>query len=181
MPQSNRNTFCQRTDTYRFGSRLCSGGFTQLELLLAVGLLAILLSLGGVFFGGFVHQDQIYTETDRIQNLIQEARARAVAGYTLGGMEALNFGVYFASDRYVLFPGAVFLEDEPFNQVFVLPDGWGFTDISLPDNSVVFAKKTGEVAGFDPLADFVLLSDTRTGQSRRISVNLLGTVTISEP
>lgn len=156
-------------------------GYTLIELLLVIGLLAILLSLGGVVFSNFVRQDQVQSEAEKIQNLIQEARVRTVSGYTLGGELSLNFGVYFDSDRYILFPGLIYSAEDDRNQVFLLPSGWRFSPIFFPGGSVVFEKVSGEVGNYDPAQNFVTLVDSRSGQAKKITVNRLGVVILSDP
>ena len=61
-----------------------------------------------MIFGSFSRQDQLMIESRKIGNLINEARIKTIAGYHLSGESALNFGVHFASDRYVFFSGLTY-------------------------------------------------------------------------
>lgn len=153
-------------------------GLTVVELLISIGVLAILLLLGTVIYSNFAQKDQVLTVGREIENIINEAKAKTMAGFTLGGSEALNFGVYFETDRYVLFPGTSFNPGHIDNQEFTLPTTVSFTNINLPSNSLVFEKVTGEVINYDPVQSSIVLESQRTLEEKIISFNQLGVVTI---
>lgn len=154
-------------------------GLTQVELLLAIGILGVLLALGAIVFGSFARQDQVLVEARKIESVLNEAKMKTMAGLSLGGSQALNFGVYFANDRYFLFPGLVYDPQNSQNQEFLLPEAIEIKWLVLPADSVVFAKISGEVWGFDPSQNYLVLSDQQSDEEKKISINQLGTVTVA--
>ncbi|MFC1727007.1 Tfp pilus assembly protein FimT/FimU [Patescibacteria group bacterium] len=155
-------------------------GFSQIEVLIVIALLVILFSLGTVVYDNFVKKDRLIIEARKIESLISEARVKTVAGFSLGGSQALNFGVYFEDDQYTLFPGTVYSSGNSQNQVFVLPDSVRIDEIFLPADSIVFEKITGEILGFDPVNNYLMIADQQSSMREKISVNQLGVVLIEE-
>ena len=155
-------------------------GFALTELLLSIGILAILMGLGTVVFSNWAHQDRVTVEVRKLVNLINEARSKTLAGYTLGGSSALNFGLYFQNDRYFLFPGTSFNPDDAGNQEFLLPSSVKLSTIELVNDSLVFEKISGEVRNFDPVQNYLIVGDTSANVEKKISVNQLGTVMVEE-
>lgn len=153
-------------------------GLSLIELLVVIGILAILLSLGTVVFGSFIRKDQVLVEARKVESLISEARMKTMAGFSLGQDQALNFGVYFQTDRYFLFPGLTYDALNPNNQEFTLPPTVEIKEISFPSQTIVFEKISGEVFGFDPSQNYLVLSDIRSQEEKKISINQLGVVTI---
>ena len=155
-------------------------GLTVIELLIVVGILAILLTLGTVVFSSFARKDQLLVQAKEIESILNEARMKTMAGFSLGGDEAFNFGVYFQTDRYILFPGSTYDSQNANNQEFILPTTVEIKSISLPSESIVFEKITGEVMGFDPQQNNFILNDKRSQEEKKMSINQLGTVKIED-
>jgi len=143
-----------------------------------VAILAILLSLGGLVYGNFVRQDQLNTEVLKIKNLFAEAQVKTLAGYTGGETDPQNFGLYFEEDSFFLFLGSVYNPSENRNQAFLLPESLTFSEINLPSDSVVFERVSGQVVDFDTDQNYLILTDSLTGQAKRLTINQLGVVVV---
>ena len=155
-------------------------GFSQIELLMVIGLLMILFLLGGVVSRNFLKKDQLMMETRKIESLINEARIKTVAGFMTDGGVTSNFGIYFEFDRYFLFPGESYDSEDQNNQEFAFPSVVEASTISLPNNSLIFEKITGEVKDFDPNQNFLMIRDQESQSEKKISFNQLGTVVIED-
>lgn len=155
-------------------------GYSQIEIIVVIGILAMIFLLGTVVFGSFVRKDTILVETKKIQSLISEARVKSMAGFSLGGSQALNFGVYFENDRYFLFSGMVFNPGDQNNQSFLLPNTVTVKEISLPNQSVVFKKINGEVLDFNPSQNYLVVADKSSHEVQRIVINQLGTMEVEK-
>jgi len=155
-------------------------GLTLIEVLVVIGILAILFSLGTVIFGSFTRKDQALVEARRIEAILNEAKIKTISGFSLGEGQNLNFGVYFQTDRYVLFPGLTYDPQDSRNQEFLLPVSLEIVPIFFPENSVVFEKVTGEVLGFNPDQNYLILDDKKSQEKKKISLNHLGRVKIED-
>lgn len=151
-----------------------SSGFTLIEMMIVIGLLAVLFSLGGVVYTSFSRQDQLTSEAEKIVSALNEARAKTLAGYSGGGTDGLNFGVYFDSTGYVLFQGTTYIADSPTNQRVNLAPKISLSEIAFPDQQIVFRRLTGEVIGFSSGQDFLILADQQSSRLRRLKINQLG-------
>ncbi len=160
---------------------MMKNGFTQIELLVVVVILTVLFSMGGVILNSFVNQDLLAVEVQKVESLISEARLRTVAGISQTESEGLNYGIHFETDRYLLFSGTVFDDQDAHNQVFLLPDTIRIQQIDLPGDNLIFAKVSGEVLDFDPNQNSLILEQTKTATARKISINRLGTFKAEKP
>jgi prepilin-type N-terminal cleavage/methylation domain-containing protein len=153
-------------------------GLTLVEILVVVGVLAIIFTLGTVVYGSFAQKDQVLSASREVENLINEARTKTIAGFTAGDDQARNFGVYFQSDRYYLFPGTVFDPNNQGNQEFLLPLSIEIKNVNLPGSSVIFEKVSGEVRNYDPVNNWLILASKRSEEEKKLTVNRLGVVVI---
>lgn len=155
-------------------------GFTLIEVLITVSLLAILLGLGSVVFGSYARQDQLEAESKKLVGIIAEAQTQTLAGFSQGGSDSLNFGLHFETDSYTLFSGLTFNPADPQNQKTSLPLRLQFSQISLPGQNLLFEKITGQVLNFDPAQNYLLLQDQSANQKKKISINKLGVVQVEQ-
>ncbi len=114
-------------------------GFSLLEVLIAISIMAGLAALATVSYRPFAHSIDLQTATQQLLTTIHQARDR-----TLSSEGASNYGVHFASDQYVLFKGAVYNAGAADNEVNALPPKLAIYDISLGGGSdVVFDRLAG--------------------------------------
>lgn len=155
-----------------------NNGLSLVEVLIVVSLLAILFGLGSIVFGNFAKQDRLGMEVRKIVAIIDEARAKTLAGYSLGGSSGLNFGVHFAAGDYTLFSGTTFDPDEAGNQRYSLSSGLTISEIAFASGNIIFEKISGEVSSFDPVQNYLVLSDQGANQSKKIRVNKIGVAVV---
>jgi type II secretory pathway pseudopilin PulG len=153
-------------------------GLTLVETLIVVGLLSILFLLGTIAFSSLSRRNRLEVAAQKISSCLEEAKAKALAGYSQGQASSLNFGVYFESDSYTIFSGLVFDALDPLNQEFALTPGLAISEIGFASNSLIFEKITGQVRNFDPSQNYLVVSDQKTSQQEKITINKLGIVTV---
>lgn len=90
-------------------------GFTYAEILLAIGLLAVLLAATVPMGIGYVRTEGLISQRDMLTELLLAARSRAYAHIGQGG-----YGVYIDDTKYVLFQGEAFTEGLPTNETTTL-------------------------------------------------------------
>lgn len=155
-------------------SRL-QAGFIFSELIVALGIFAVLVGLVTVSLLGGQHQNALSGAVDTLIGDLRQQQTQTMVG--AGGYPgALSQGIYFESGRYTLFSGASFNPAEPTNQVINLPTGVVITT-TLPNSSVVFAAGSGEFANFASGQNTVTLHEGNSGQQKSIQLNQLGVVT----
>ena len=111
-------------------------GLTLIEILLIVGILAILLILTIPVGLDFYRSQQLNSHT---QGIIQTLRRAQLKEMSIE--DDSNFGVYLTNDNYILFKGSSFNEprDTQFDEIFDLPGIITVSGIS----EIVFSKFEG--------------------------------------
>jgi prepilin-type N-terminal cleavage/methylation domain-containing protein len=147
----------------RLYQRRLKSGFTLIEMLLSVGLLAIIAGMSLPVYQSFqVRNDLDIAATTLAQSLRRaQALSQAAEGDTTSG-------VSLQSGSIVVFRGASYAtRDATFDEVFAMPASIAITGIS----EVVFAKLTGL-----PLAAGTTTFTSLHNEVRSVTLNAKGTV-----
>lgn len=149
-------------------------GFTLIEVLLTVTLLAILLTLFVPVSLQFQGNALLTSETALLAGDLRRAQASAVAGVNDGGS-----GVHIEptpTDQWVLFRGGAYTPGAPENDVHVAPSAVDITAVTLAGGGqdVLFAERRGTTGNSG-----VVTLRAPNGQIRTISVNARGVVEIN--
>ncbi len=129
-------------------------GFTLIEILVVVALLAAILGFGIIMSFSSISQANVHHERDQVAMLLTSARAKSLAN-----VNETAHGLRVTSTSYILFD-APFVGGAPTNKI--LPRGTGITVVSslAPGDcttcEVVFEQLSGKVA----TAQSLTLSDT---------------------
>ena len=78
----------------------CSSGFTLIEILVVLGISAILAGMGLVFTLDFYKSYAFNSERDLVISLVQKARARSMSN-----INQTSYGVCITNSNYILFNG----------------------------------------------------------------------------
>lgn len=141
-------------------------GISLLEILLVIGILAILITLIVPVGIDFYKTQQLDSHTQGVLQTLRRAQLKAMA------VEADSaFGVYFdnINKRYILFKGTTLDPADPFNEEFDLPT---IITITSPFPEVFFFKFEGKP---NKTGNITLNSDD---ESRTISINNFGTISL---
>lgn len=154
---------------FRYKPNVVRHGYTIIELLMVVALIAILASMGGVAFGSMRIRNQLNLSTEQVRTELLRARSREA-----NGIEA---GVYFESDRFVYFESASYSEGASGNLQTTLPGSITLSEITFVNDIATFDPLTGELENWsDPSR--VVVTDVTTGKSKTVSVNQWGLVEV---
>lgn len=115
-------------------------GFSLAELVVIIGITAIIASLTMFSFRGFSNYQMLEKETDVVHSLIENARLQA-----LNSKNFADFGMRFSTTSITLFQGSVYAVSDS-NTVHSFPSGVEISSILLTGNStdVYFENITGE-------------------------------------
>lgn len=147
-------------------------GFTLLELIIVVGILVFLVGLGLSTYFIFYSKNTIDSVAKNIVNILRLAQTK-----TLASERALNFGIHFENDKFVLFEGLVYYPTSTTNKIFNLPSDVEISDINLENGqNIVFEKVTGRALNFGDLT----LIDKKNFLSRLIKIDSGGNISLYE-
>lgn len=119
-------------------------GFTFIELLIVVGIVAILSALAFTFFHGFLLASDLGNSLEEIINTLRSAQQKTIASE--GGS---SWGVYFSTStspyQYILFKGSNYTSrDASKDEIHKLPSSVIISGINLGGSSeVVFDQISG--------------------------------------
>ncbi len=146
-------------------------GFTILELLIVLGIMALLV---GVIFSAFINVrkgNALQNDTDVIVETLRQARSQ-----TLSSQNQMQYGVHLASTQITLFTGASYSAGNATNQNIPLNASDTVLTITLVGggSDVVFARLSGETTQ----SGTVVLSSSSTGKTKTITIYKTGIIEV---
>lgn len=118
-------------------------GFTLIEIIVAIGVMAIIATTLFIGFSAATKSADLKTSAFKIVDALQFARTRTIAS-----LASSQYGVHFEQTQYVLFRGATYNASDPNNIVYALSSSVAITNIALTGggSDVVFDRITGKTA-----------------------------------
>lgn len=145
-------------------------GFTLPELLIVMGILAVLFGLVSLNLLGGQHQLSVASSLSQLIADIKLQQSKAMWGDTEGRGSTDSYGVYLNSNQYILFHGPAYSAGDPDNVVIDMDSGASLS----PTQSYIFAKGSGEIIGYDANADTITISSP--SDSKTIEFNQYGVI-----
>lgn len=140
-------------------------GFTLLELLLVMGIAAILLSLTTINLVKVQRNVSVSAATDTLIADLKSQQIKAMSGSSGGG----DFGIHFtSSNSYVLFHGTSYDLNDPTNFSVSLDDP---LKVSSSPVDIIFSKPSGETT-----TSTVTINNTAGGEVQTLTINKYGVV-----
>ncbi len=161
----------------KIGKLSSQKGFSFLEVMITTSIMAILFSI--ITFN-LLRAQGSSSEQSNLDNLVSDIRAqqtKAMTGSTEGRSTSSNYGVYFLSDRYILFNGNSYNEAEPTNYTIELPDDIEIVSTTLPSNTLLFSVLSGEIVGYTDTSNSVIFRSLSTNEQTVITLNRYGVIT----
>lgn len=152
-------------------------GFSMIEVLIVT---FITTTLFGIVAFNLLHAQGSSSEQSNLDNLASDIRAqqtKAMTGSTEGRASSSNYGVYFLSDRYILFNGNAYSASEPTNYVIELPEDIEIVSTTLPSNTLLFSVLSGEIVGFTDTSNSIIFRSFSTSEQTVITLNRYGVIT----
>ncbi len=154
-----------------------SYGFTLVELVLVLGIILTLFGMTMFNLVGTQQTSEVGTTADTLVSDMASQQTKAMLG--IGTSSGTNYGIYFQTDRYVLFKGNYYNPADSTNFTVMLNSGLQFSNITFPQDSIIFSSVTGTASGFLSGANSVSVGESDGTKTKTISVNRYGIV-ISE-
>jgi len=144
--------------------------FTLIELLIVIGVSAILVSISGSVYISLSQRSDVDREAQELESILSLARSKTLASHN-----KQSFGVHIDSltNEYFLFEGTSYNPIDPDNERFDIATGVAISSIDLAGggSEIVFDRLTGESSDFGS----VILQDlSDTSRVRAICVDASG-------
>lgn len=158
-------------------SKKNGAGFTLIELLVVTSISAILFGLVTFNLVRLQNNTSQQSSLDTLISDLKSQQIKAMNGITEGRSTNDNYGIYFLADRYVLFHGTSYSSTDSTNFEVALPAGIEIQSTTLPNNTVIFTKLSGEVMGFISGNNTINVRETNINKQSTISINRYGVIT----
>ena len=149
-------------------------GFSLPELMVSLGILTLLFSIATF---SLLKSQRSFARAaffDTLLTDIRDQQNKAMAQNTLGETESSDYGIYLASDYYILFKGSAYTADDPQNFQVGMDPGLQITGITLPSSSIVFGSGSGEMVGFVPGSSGFNIDDLTSNVVTAVQLNRYG-------
>lgn len=118
-------------------------GFTFIELLISMAIVAVIMSFAAVSLNNLVPKAQLATSLSQMVVDIQNQQYHVMTG-EVDETVGLTKGVQFAENSYTLFNGDTFQANHPSNYTVELPPTVKIRNVTLPNNTIIFSPLSGD-------------------------------------
>ena len=151
-------------------------GFTLVELIIVMGIILMLSGFATINLVKQQNTTSVNSSVDVLVSDIKSQQTKAMAGVKGDLSNNISFGIYFQSDRYVLFRGTTFSSTDSANFTVFFDENIAFSDIKFPNNTIVFQVRSGEVSGFAPGGNTLTIQNVSGLEKKTVTVNRYGVV-----
>lgn len=152
-------------------------GFTLIELVLVMGIFAILASFATVNLLGSQRQADLNSTTTSLIADFRQQQARSMLGESGGSSQAVLHGVFIQNNRYTLFSGSTYNPADPLNFVVDMPPTLSLAT-TFSSSTILFDVGSGEVNTFVDGVNTVTLASS-SGQQKVFTFNKYGALSVN--
>jgi len=156
----------------KFNSQL---GFTLVELGIVFGLILLLFGFATFNLANVQRITSVNSAIDTLVSDMKSQQTKAMVGVGSSGTGE-SYGIYFQSDRYILFTGTTYSSTNSSNFTIVLGGNIEFLNSTFPNNTIVFLRQSGELNWFIDGMDTIDIQNTQGLNKKTITVNRYGVV-----
>lgn len=153
-------------------------GTSVLELVVVIGIFSILFGFIAVNVLNIESKASIQSSLTTLVADIKQQQIKAMSLEAGDGTEAKDQGLYFSQNSYTLFAGSSYVATGSGNFVVPLGNNVVFSSVSIPNRTLVFSKKSGEVSEYDANMHSVILQNTQNNETKTIQINKLGVLDV---
>lgn len=154
-------------------------GFTLLEILISLTIFTMLLGFTAVSFLNTQRTNSVNSSVEKIISDIKSQQIKAMTGETDSGQSGSSYGIYFSQKSYTLFRGTIYNPSDPANLTIDLNKNINISKILLPNNTLIFSQRSGEIAGFDSNNNSITFRNVSGNEQKTITINRYGATSLS--
>jgi len=153
-------------------------GFTFIEVMVIMGMMAILVGFATINLIGAQRKASLTQTVDTLTADLRGQQTKAMTGQIKNGSVPAGYGIYFETNRYVLFSGSSYNAGDSSNASVPLTPPITVSAVTFPNSRILFATKSGELNGFISGSNTVTLKEGTSGQTKTIHLNQYGVVNL---
>lgn len=149
-------------------------GFTLVEILIIMGILAVLFTITSLNLTNTVPQSSLDNTVRLFIADLKQQQLNALTGNTEGQGSSSDYGIYFTSGKYTLFRGSSYNASDTANFDVVTDDI--DTSSTSTGSVIVFIKNSGIIKNFSPSNNTITFTQTNIGSQKTITINKYGVI-----
>lgn len=150
-------------------------GLTLPEVILAIGIFSIIFGFVTINLGKVTRTTNVSSAIEVLISDLRSQQEKAMNGAG-EGTSVSDFGIYFESDRYILFRGQIYSPGATSNVTVTLPENISITSVTFPQDKVVFASRSGEFLGYSTSTRTVTMANSLGNEQKTLRLNSYGVV-----
>ncbi|MFH1832605.1 MAG: hypothetical protein ABH816_00360 [Candidatus Levyibacteriota bacterium] len=159
-------------ESFKFNKK----GFSVVELIVVFGVTAIIFGLITFNLLRAQYSSSLNGQFLKFVADVREQQLKAMIGDTEGRSQSDDYGVRFEANRYILFHGSSYNANDPTNFIIYLDQNLEFSSTSLPGETIVFNKGSGEIAGFISGQNTLTLKNIQDNEQKTLTFNKYGVI-----
>lgn len=149
-------------------------GFTYPELIVVMGIVAMLFGFITINLFGIQRKASLDTAIAILISDLKSQQIKAMVGDTGGGINPTSHGIYFESDRYILFHGDSYSPTDPSNFPISLERSIEITNVAFSDAVILFSTGSGEINNFVSGLNTIIIKNIAGSEQKTITINKFG-------
>jgi Tfp pilus assembly protein FimT len=147
-------------------------GFSFVELLVIMGIITALIMISSVNLFPLKQKVSLSMTIQSLISDIKQQQAKSMNGESYQG-------VYFNTDQknYILFKGSTYDTSNSTNFNIGLGDQIIVNSIDFANRQIIFTPGSGEIVGFLPSNNKIILKNTVSGEIRTVNFNKFAVIT----
>lgn len=154
-----------------------NNGYTFIEIIVVVGIFSIMIGLATISLLGSQRSANLTQVVDVLVSDVRSQQTKAMTGESVFGIVPAGYGIYLEADKYTLFSGVAYIPSDPANSTVLLSVPIRISSIGFTGSTLLFLPKSGEISGFVPGSNYVVIQESNSGRSRTITLNQYGVIT----
>jgi len=151
-------------------------GFTFVEILLVIGLAALMVAVISGSLLRLPTQADLEAEVQKVIADIKNQQLKSMVGETSGTEDAISYGIKFDMNSYTIFRGTGFTIGNTSNFTVSFPSSIQISSNTFPSGEIVFRRISGEVIGLVAGQDSITLQNTISSATSTITINRYGAI-----
>ncbi len=142
------------------------GGFSFIELMMAIAVLVLLAGLAIPFYQSFQVSSNLDNTTQEMASTLRRAQ-----GMAMGSKQWSAWGVHLEAHKYIVFAGAAYNAGDPTNETFTTPQN--ITVSTTAGSDIVFTRVKGETSNVGTVT-----LQSANNESTAITINARGIINV---
>lgn len=154
-----------------------TSGFTLVEMMLTMGIIAILATISSLLLTGLIPKASLVSASEQMIAEIRQHQFKAMIGDSLGsGAQARSKGIKIESNQYIFFEGDTFNPSSATNYTIAMEEPLSL-GTNFGNQVVVFEKGSGEILNYQPNSATITIQNSSNNQAVSIKFNAYGVIT----